>query len=246
MSLITTKDGRIVIKKADSLMVVPYVFDNSVGDYVLGSYVYDLSAIIGDSIVLEQKDGDVLTKSNEFKSDPLIECASGLRYSFTAQCIDLQNSVLKALFAAMTVSDLNGAAAFEPEYTLVYALIGIRFKGSDLPDVVLPKVKINSHLLISQLKTNVSQCNFSGVCLAKNVAIENLLRTKCEQFSVASSGGTTYTPLTPVLFVPQKKRFLVYKQYFDNTTDLYSYINFSNGSVRDITVNPSNGNLIVQ
>lgn len=243
MSLITTNDNRIVIKHAESMMLVPYVYDSTIGDYVLGNDVYDISAVIGDSITLEQSDGNTETKNNEFIGTPLLEVVSGSKFGFTAQCLDLQNKVLKTIFGAMTVSNVEGAAAFNDDFILIYVLARIRFKEENLPDVVLPKMQLNSKLMISQLKTRASQGNIAGTALCKNVAIENDSHTACLQFSVPSTGGTTYTPYTPVLLVPRSKTPLFYKKSQSSTLDIYSSINFTSGEVSEVLVKPSDGTI---
>lgn len=244
MSLIETKNGRTVLKKADSMMIVPYVYDSTVKDYVLGSDVYDISSIIGDSIVLEQSEGDTTTKYNEFVGSPILECSSNSKYSFTAQCTDLQNKILKSLFGAMTVSGIEGAAAFQDDFTPIYALIRIRFRDASLPDVIFPKVRLNSKLFINQLKTRVSQGNISGTSMSRYAAIVGSGTSgTASQFS----NPTTYTPFTPVLFVPRTKNFLVFHHKGVGNTDTYSSIDFSNGIVSsNISVNPLSGAWSVQ
>lgn len=239
MSLITTKTGRLFLKKAESMMLVPYVYDSTVSDYVLGGDVYDISAIIGDSTTLEQSDGDSVTKNNEFIGSPLLECFSGGEYGFTAQCVDLQNKVLKSVFGAMTVSNTEGAAAFNDDFTLIYALVRIRFKDSSLPDVVMPKVQLNSKLFINQLKTRESQGNIAGTALSRNVAIKG---SGTSGTVLQFTTPTTYTPYTPVLFVPRDKFPLVLHHNGSSTTDTYSTVDFTNGTVsHNIEVNPSTG-----
>lgn len=247
MSLITTNDGRIVLKKAQSMMAVPYVYDSTIGDYVLGSDVYDISAVIGDSITIEQSDGNTEAKYNEFKASPLIESVSGSKYNFTAQCLDLQNSVLQSLFGVMVGHGyngaVNGAVAFNDDFVLLYALIRIRFEDASLPDVVIPKVQLNSKLFIQQLKTRASQGNIAGTALAHTVAIDDRdypAEGELLQFS-SQANGTTYTPHTPVLFVPRGYDFFVYRNEakLDN---VYSRVNFNSGGVgNNIHINPSNG-----
>ena len=243
MSLITTNNGRIVLKKAESMMVVPYVYNSTVGDYILGSDVYDLSAIIGDSITIEQDDGDKTTKENEFVASPLIECVSGAKYGFTAQCIDLQNAVLKSCFNAMTSANNTGAVAFNDDFTLLYAAIRIRFKDTDKPDVVLPKVQMNSKLFINQLKTRLSQGNLAGTAKAVNFAVSNAAGTSALQFNVPVTSGTTYTPYTPVSFVPQANTPLFFHHKGSGSTDVYSKVNFENGTVTTVNVNRSSGTI---
>lgn len=247
MSLIKTDNGRILLKKAESMMLVPYVYDGNVGDYVLGDNVYDISAVIGDSITIEQSDGETTTKYNEFKSSPLLEVTSGAKYALTAQCVDLQNSVLKSLFGAMTGSGKNaaveGAVAFHDDFVLIYALIRIRFKDTSVPDVILPKVKLNSKLFINQLKTRCSQGNMAGTAFSMNIAIEDNLGSQGHllEFSDPSNGTTTYTPYTPIFFVPKTHTPLFF-HHEDDGDYYYSLVNFTNGNVsHNIIVDPDYG-----
>lgn len=242
MSLITTEDGQIVIKKADSMMVVPYVYDSTIGDYVLGQDVYDISAVIGDSIVTEQSEGNTESKYNEFVGSPLLECVSGGKFMFTAQCVDLQNKVLQALFSAMTATSYNETAhvaAFCDDFVERYALVLVRFNDASVPDIVMPKVMMNSRPFIQQLKTRASQGNIVGSCASKNVAVQDKTSTKADalmRFSVPN-GDDTYVPYTPLLFVPKGFRFFV-KRDDDN----YTYINFTTGAVsNDIVIDDTYG-----
>lgn len=230
MSLITTDSGRIVLKKASSMMAVPYVYDSTIGDYVLGGDVYDISAVIGDSIVIEQSDGNTEAKYNEFKSSPLLEIHSGGKYNFSAQCLDLQSNVLRSLFGAMTDSNGN-AIAFSDDFVELYVLIRIRFSENSLPDVFLPKVQMNSKLFINQLKTRASQGNIVGVSLASFVAVPREVSTSALQFNVLYANNATYTPFTPVLFIPKGKTPLFYHHKGNGNLDTYSTVNFTNGEV---------------
>ena len=172
MSLIQTNTGRKIFKKAESMLVVPYVYNSGIDDYALGETVYDISAVIGDSIVLEQSEGTTEIKENEFRSEPLLQVTSGAKYGFTAQCLDLQNNVLRALFKAMTVGD-HDIAAFNDDYTTLYALVRIGFGGQDTPDIILPKVQLNSRIFIQQLRTRAGQGNISGTANSFNIAIKD-------------------------------------------------------------------------
>lgn len=243
MALIETKYGRTVLKKAESMMAVPYVYDSTLNDYVLGEDVYDISAVIGDSIVIEQSDGSTTTKENEFVGSPLLEAVSGSKYEFTAQCIDLQDSVLKSMFGAMTVEGVNGAVAFNDDFVKIYALIRVRFKEESLPDVILPKVQMNSKLFVNQLSSRMSQGNIAGTALPKKVAIEDSEDAEqLLQFSVPFDGTETYTPFTPLLFVPKQNTPIFFYRN-DGTNDIYSVIDFETGSVTHniVVVSENNG-----
>lgn len=235
MALIETKNGRTILKKAESMMLVPYVYNNSLSDYVIGNDIYDISAIIGDSIVIEQSEGETATKYNEFKASPLLECVSGGKYVFTTQCLDLQNKILKSVFGAMTVSGVEGAAAFTDDFATLYALIRIRFSDESLPDVILPKVKMNSRLFINQLKTRSSQGNIAGTSLTHTVCIKD---KNNNGHLLQFSSPNTYMPSSPVVFVP--KSYSVMFSKTNNSSTVYE-VDFENGNKTQLYIDPSNG-----
>lgn len=203
MGIITTKSGRKILKRASSLWVAPYVYDANISDYVLGQTIYDLSAIIGDSIVLEQQDGDEQTKTNEFTGQPLVKNVTTGEWKFTAQCLDLQDKVLRALFSVY-FNDTIGASAMRGDYTTMYAMIRIRFSDATTPDVFLPKVLLNSKLLLQQMKTRGSQGNLTGTALPSRCAIiEDATQHTLYGFSDQINGTTLYSVNTPVLFAPR-------------------------------------------
>lgn len=246
MSLIKTNTGKIVMKDAEAMFLVPRVYNSTYGDYLLGNDVYDISAIIGDSTLVEQSDGDTVTKNNEFIASPLLEMSFGGKYGFTAQCLDLQNKIMKSVFGAMTVNGIEGLAAMNDDFAPIYALIMVRFRDEFTPDLLLPYVQMNSKLMVQQLKTRASQGNLAGtakptkVCFKNAAAPGNLL-----QFSVPSDSTTTYTPYTPVVFVPKTLSALVL-HHKGSQNEVYSSINFETGAVStDISVNPSNGTWVL-
>lgn len=235
MSKITTNTGRTVFKDAKSLLVMPYVYNSTLKDYILGDNIYDLSAIIGDSIVIEQADGNTTVKENEFKASPLIQNVSGGKYGFTAQIIDLQNAVLKSIFNALTVSGVEGAAAFNDDYTPLYALIRISFVDNGTPDVILPKVQLNSRLFIQQLHTRAGQGNISGSALGYDMCVKDKSNAgHLLQFS----SPNTYVPVTPVLFLPSGYTPLFAKRF--NGT-VYYEVNFETGAKTQLYIDASNG-----
>lgn len=241
MSFIETKTGRKFLRKAESMMLVPYEYDDTDGveDYVLGSEVYDISAVIGDSIVLEQKDGEVDEKFNEFVQSPLVRNVTAGAYDFTAQCLDLQDKVLRALFGAYTASGTNGSvdgvAALPDDYHLQYAMIRIRFHNTGLSDVILPKVQMNSKLLLQQMKTRGSQGNVSGTALSREVAVvdRDASLPMVLQFGSSIVGQPTYAPYTPILFVPRTYTPMVlhHKDENDDNKYIFSTVDFTTGSV---------------
>lgn len=214
MPIITTDSGRKVFRKAESLLVIPYVYNSTYNEYVLGNTAYDLSAIIGDSIVIEESDGDTQTKECEFYREPIVKNVTKGETNVTAQCLDLQNDVLKALFGAY-YNDTIGAAAMRNDYTTMYALIRIRFSGASEPDVYLPQVLLNSKLFFQQLRTRGAQGNLAGTALSRTCSVVGT-SPNLVQFTDPTNGENTYQVDTPILFVP-KGQTPLFLNHIDNT-----------------------------
>lgn len=214
MPIVKTNTGRRLIKGARHLFVLPYV-DGPSGTPELGQDLYDLSAIVGDSIALEQGEGDGTSKENEFTNEPLVKNVYSGEWTFSAQCLDLQNAVLRALFSAYT-HDSSGAAALRPDYETLYALVMVRFAGENVPDMWLPKVLLNSSMQVRETKSRGSQGAVSGTLFPCRCGV-SLSSTEdggevshaLAPFSDAVSGGVEHTPRTPVLFAPKGSRVFV-------------------------------------
>ena len=229
------------LKDAESMMVVPYHYNTMTLSYILGGNVYDISSIIGDTITIEQSDEDAVTKKNEFTKIPVLENGFCGKYDFTAQCLDLQNNVLKSCFFAFVGENNNGSkpAAFKQDMGILYALIRIRFKDESLPDVFLPKVKLDSKAFVNQLKTRASQGNIVGTAFPTKVAVDYQSNTLCPFGDEAQN--STFAPYTPLVFVPRDKTPFFYSYSYSSTQDKYRKVDFSNGYVSDVLVTESTG-----
>lgn len=228
MSRINTFTERSIFKKAQDMCLVPFVYDETVKDYVLGQNVYDISAIIGDTISLGQDSGDTTQKENEFTGLPLVENTEIGEWKFSAQCIDLQNVVMREIFGA-TTSDVQGLYALPSDNVTIYALIRIRFKSTNTPDVYLPKVLLNSQLAIKQIRSQSAIGTINGTalsvrCAVKDPTSENLLA----EFSHYRDTESSYTFSTPILFCP-KSHTPLFLHHYDGANDRYvfSVVNFS-------------------
>lgn len=248
MSLIETKTGRKYLRKIESLMLVPFVYEKEYDDYILGEDVYDISAIIADTLSLEQKDGDVTEKFNEFVRSPLVRNVTAGAYDFTAQCLDLQDKVLKVLFGALPAKgndgDVEGLVAMPDDNKLLYAMVRIRFKDDTLSDIILPKVQIDSKMVLQQMKSHGGQGNISGTALPRMTAVDDIHADHTVVgFTDTVADEVLFAINTPVLFVPRDYPPMVLHHY-DSGSDRYifSMVDFSTGDVyHDRSVNISNG-----
>lgn len=121
----------------------------------------DLVNIVGDTTTVEQAENEVNELPHEFSSEPLFENINLGRKTFTTECIDFQNPVLKDLFGWTT--DEAGNAVAPIAYKDLYCTIEMGFNTTE-DVVVLPKVKLNSRAVLSSMKTDASRGNITGTC----------------------------------------------------------------------------------
>ena len=160
--------GRRVFANLKALIFTPWTDENTLGDTS-----YDLVNIVGDTTSVEQADNNVNALEHEFSSEPLYENVQLGDKTFTTECIDFQNDVLKQLMGWEVAED---GTAFAPiQYKDLYCKIEMQFNSTD-DVVVLPKVKMNSKSILSSMKTDASRNTLSGTCYSafvKSGEVEN-------------------------------------------------------------------------
>lgn len=148
--------GRRVFANLKALIFTPWTDENT-----LGETSYDLVNIVGDTTSVEQADNNVNALEHEFSSEPLYENVQLGDKTFTTECIDFQNDVLKQLMGWEAAED---GTAFAPiQYKDLYCKIEMQFNSTE-DIVVLPKVKMNSKSILSSMKTDASRNTLSGTC----------------------------------------------------------------------------------
>lgn len=157
----TTSSTRRVLSNAKFMYLIPWASETSAP--VVGSRtIYDISDIIADTVNIEQDDPEVNTTESEFSDSPLFENTKLGKYNFSATCVDTQNDILKDIFGWSEDASGDTKGAYAPvSYSYLYAEIVIGFANAV---VVLPKVRLDSKLIIGTLKTGQAQSQISGTC----------------------------------------------------------------------------------
>lgn len=187
MAITPEKMGaRRVFSNLSKALFTPWVITESDGTKVeaLGTKVYDLVDIVADTTSVEQADNEVNTIDHEFSSAPLFENVNLGEKTFTTECVDFQNIVLKELFGW----DITTAGdAFAPVgYKDLYCKVELHFNSTD-DILVLPKVKLNSRAVIASMKTDVSRANITGSCYPAYVTAGST--TKLTDMAVITAGN---------------------------------------------------------
>lgn len=176
--------GRRVFANLKYLYFTPWTDESTLGDTT-----YDLVNIVGDTTTVEQAENDINSLEHEFSNEPLYENITLGEKSFTTECIDFQNIVLKALFGWKT--DEAGSALAPTTYKDLYCKIEMGFNSTE--DVlVLPKVKLNSRAVIASMKTDASRGNITGTCYSAYVTA-GTLKDWTDMAVIAKANASSYT-----------------------------------------------------
>lgn len=154
--------GRRVFTNLSAIYFTPWTDESNIG-----STTYDLVNIVGDTTSVEQAENEINEIDHEFSSEPLYENVTLGSKTFTCECIDFQNTVLKELFG-WQVDETTGSAFAPVNYKDLYCKIELRFNSTE-DVIVLPKVKLNSRAVIASMKTDVSRGNITGTAYSAYV-----------------------------------------------------------------------------
>lgn len=152
----TIDSGRRVFANLKYLYFTPWKSESEVG-----TTTYDLVNIVGDTTNLEQAENEINALEHEFSNEPLYENITLGEKTFTTECIDFQDTVLKELFGWK--ADASGNLYAPATYKDLYCQIEMGFNSTN-DVIVLPKVKLNSRAVIASMKTDASRGNITGTC----------------------------------------------------------------------------------
>ena len=178
--------GRRVFSNLKSMKFTPWTDEST-----LGTDVYDITNIVGDTTSVEQDDPEVNEIASEFTDAPLYENTTLGNKNFTCECIDMQNEVLKGLFGWETDTEGNvyAPAAYKP----LYCKVELAFNTTD-DIIVLPKVKMNSKATLASMRTDVSRGTISGTCYTAKVKGSSSGTPKTTDMAIiAKENASVYT-----------------------------------------------------
>lgn len=180
----TIDAGRRVFANLKALIFTPWTDESTIGETS-----YDLVNIVADTTSLEQAENEVNALDHEFSNEPLYENINLGDKTFTTECIDFQNDVLKNLFG-WEVTD--GGDAFAPTtYKDLYCKVEMQFNSTDSV-VVLPKVKLNSRAVIATMKTDASRGNITGTCYSAFVTAGTITK-ETDLAIISATNAESYT-----------------------------------------------------
>ena len=160
--------------------IVATLFTGSESDDTPLGDSYILEDVVEDTTSISQDDNDVNDIKCETSDSPIISIIklvlvekttdSLLKFQFTAEVADTQKDLLVSLMgftAGTTVTTKYFAPA---QYKQLYAKVDVVFEdGKDMTAFVVPKLQLNSKLMLESLNSNVGRINLAGTAYDANV-----------------------------------------------------------------------------
>lgn len=138
--------------------------DTPIGD------TYILEDVVRDTTSMSQDDNETTDIECETSDTPIISIVTTGKYQFAAEVADTQADLLKSLVGF--TADASGKKSYAPaKYSKKYAKVDVVFENADgsLCAYTIPKLQLNSKLLIESLNSNLGRISLAGT--ATNVTV---------------------------------------------------------------------------
>lgn len=149
--------------KAVKLYNPKYLYITPFADGVKGETVYMVENVVRDTTTITQNDNEENPVDNEFVSEPIVNNVVAGSYTFNTEVGDLQGDLVKAL-AGFDVDAVSSKIYAPSGYKEVFAEITLVFDAGNgkYYAAIMPKVQLNSTVLIESLNTSVGRLTIAG------------------------------------------------------------------------------------
>lgn len=160
MAITQTDTTALKLGGVTQILLTPYV------DGVKGETTYSLDNIVADSTAITQEDPEINAIDCETRDEPIFENVKMGSWSFSAQSGDIQESILVNCMGY--VKDTTNKNLYAPaSYKEIWAEIEVVFGENG--SLVCPKVKLNSKIEASSLKTGMVYGTLGGTLYSVEV-----------------------------------------------------------------------------
>lgn len=164
MAIKKTDTTAIKIAKPKYILATPYVGN------ALGTTTYSFTDVLKDSTSITQDDPTTNNIDNELSDSPIRTNTVLGNRTFTTTIEDIQADVLKD-FLGFSIDSVSNKAYAPASYSDVYAEIKVVLDkdGTDYVAYILPKVQLNSKMILESLSSSMAGITLSGT--AQNASV---------------------------------------------------------------------------
>lgn len=161
--------GKVIFQNLKYLKLIPYTDES--GDE-LGTKSFTFDSLLGDSVSLQQDDNTINERESETKSEPVVQNVLLGDWQFAATSIDTQDKILSGVAGWVTGSTDIDIVYAPTSYKPLWCMAILAFNSTDKV-LVIPKLKMNSKVVIASLKTSSGQVDIAGTAYAGKLTIDS-------------------------------------------------------------------------
>lgn len=175
--------NKVFLANLKYMKIIPYTDENG---EVLGTESFTFDSLVADETSIEQDDNETNERDSEIRDEPIFSNTVLGSYQIAAVSVDVQDDILKALIG-WTIGSTDTDVAYAPtSYQNLWCMIIWAFNSTD-KCIVAPRVKLNTKVVVSSLKTSSGEVDIAGTAYTGNLTVD----------------GTTIE--TPIASVPESK-----------------------------------------
>lgn len=170
MATISSKIGKnLILAGVKRIVFVPWKKNEEDGSWAKGDTGFALDDVVADTTAISQDDPETNAIDCETRDEPIVENITQGSYQFTCESANIDTDILKECLGFTVTGSGKTMKAYAPaSYKEVWAELEVQFENGT--SMVLPKVKMNSKIDASSLKTGVVRGVIGGTAYTTNVA----------------------------------------------------------------------------
>lgn len=181
--------GKVLLTNLKYMKLIPYTDENG---ETLGDKSFTFDTLLADSVSVEQDDNTVNSRDSETKDEPALENTVLGSYQIAATSLDVQDKILSAVMGWVTGTTDTDVSYAPTSYKPLWGMIIFAFNSTD-KCFVAPRVKLNTKIVISSLKTSSGELQIAGTAYAGKLTIDST-SIETPLASVAEDKLTTVIP----------------------------------------------------
>lgn len=161
MANVISKIGdNLILAGVERIVFVPWIKDEE-GKWSKGDKGFCLDDVVADTTSIAQDDPETNAIDCETRDEPIVENITQGAYQFSCESANIDGDILKECLGFTVSGKGKTLKAYAPAtYKEVWAEVEIQF--NDGTSMVLPKVKMNSKIDASSLKTGIPRGVIGG------------------------------------------------------------------------------------
>lgn len=163
------KTGATAIKLIKPKYIVVTMFNGTEPDDTPKGDSYIIETAVRDTVTLSPDENTSTDIECETSDTPILSVVTLGRYQVSSEIADVQDDILAAIGGFTIVGDKAYAPA---SYTERYCKLDVAFEMADgtLTAFVIPKLQLNTRLMIESLNSNIARTNLAGTAQSISVA----------------------------------------------------------------------------